>query len=75
MGFQHDLVQPATGREGGKTLGPSDAVQQASREVVKGTLDGSQFHASEISAKCPSKYNSRPDGPAATLCTRGDKSL
>jgi cytochrome c-type biogenesis protein CcmE len=52
-----------------------DTFKDRAEVVVKGTLDGSQFHASEISAKCPSKYQSRPDGPAQTLCTRGDKSL
>ena len=52
-----------------------DTFKDRAEVVVKGTLDGSQFHASEISAKCPSKYSARPDGPAATLCTRGDKSL
>ncbi len=52
-----------------------DTFKDRAEVVVKGTLDGAHFQASEISAKCPSKYQSRPDGPAATLCTRGDKSL
>ena len=52
-----------------------DTFKDRAEVVVKGTLEGNQFHASEISAKCPSKYSARPDGPAATLCTRGDKSL
>ncbi len=52
-----------------------DTFKDRAEVVVKGTLDGTQFHANEISAKCPSKYSTRPDGPAATLCTRGDKSL
>ncbi|MEO6955049.1 MAG: cytochrome c maturation protein CcmE [Polyangia bacterium] len=52
-----------------------DTFKDRAEVVVKGTLDGNQFHASEISAKCPSKYSTRPDGPAATMCTRGDKSL
>ena len=52
-----------------------DTFKDRAEVVVKGTLDGNQFHASEISAKCPSKYQSRPDGPAQTLCTSGNKSL
>ncbi len=52
-----------------------DTFKDRAEVVVKGTLDGNRFTASEISAKCPSKYSARPDGPAATLCTRGDKSL
>jgi cytochrome c-type biogenesis protein CcmE len=52
-----------------------DTFKDRAEVVVKGTLDGDRFQASEISAKCPSKYQARPDGPAATLCTRGDKSL
>jgi cytochrome c-type biogenesis protein CcmE len=52
-----------------------DTFKDRAEVVVKGTLVGTQFNASEISAKCPSKYSARPDGPAATLCTRGDKSL
>jgi len=52
-----------------------DTFKDRAEVVVKGTLEGAQFHASEISAKCPSKYQARPDGPGATLCTRGDKSL
>lgn len=52
-----------------------DTFKDRAEVVVKGTLDGNSFHASEISAKCPSKYSSRPDGPAATMCTGGaDKS-
>ncbi len=53
-----------------------DTFKDRAEVVVKGTLDGKQFSASEISAKCPSKYQSRPDGPAATLCTpRTQKNL
>ena len=53
-----------------------DTFKDRAEVVVKGTLDGNQFHASEISAKCPSKYSSRPDSAAAKMCTGGgDKSL
>ncbi len=52
-----------------------DTFKDRAEVVCKGSLDGNQFQASEISAKCPSKYSQRPEGPAATLCTHGDKSL
>jgi cytochrome c-type biogenesis protein CcmE len=53
-----------------------DTFKDRAEVVVKGTLaDGARFSASEISAKCPSKYSQAADGPAATLCTRGDKNV
>jgi cytochrome c-type biogenesis protein CcmE len=53
-----------------------DTFKDRAEVVVKGTLsDDNQFKASEISAKCPSKYQQKADGPAATLCTRGDKNV
>jgi cytochrome c-type biogenesis protein CcmE len=52
-----------------------DTFKDRAEVVVKGTLAGAQFKAREISAKCPSKYQSRVDGPAATLCTRGDANV
>ncbi|MCU1283382.1 MAG: cytochrome c-type biosis protein CcmE [bacterium] len=49
-----------------------DTFKDRAEVVCKGTLSDGKFDAREISAKCPSKYQARPDGPAATLCTRGD---
>jgi cytochrome c-type biogenesis protein CcmE len=49
-----------------------DTFKDRAEVVLKGSLTESRFDAREISAKCPSKYQARPDGPAATLCTRGD---
>ena len=52
-----------------------DTFKDRAEVVVKGTLTDGRFDAREISAKCPSKYQTRPDGPAATLCTRGDANV
>jgi cytochrome c-type biogenesis protein CcmE len=52
-----------------------DTFKDRAEVVLKGTLDGDRFNAQDISAKCPSKYQARPDGPAATLCTRGDSNV
>jgi len=52
-----------------------DTFKDRAEIVAKGQLDGDRFDAREISAKCPSKYQARPDGPAATLCTRGDANV
>src|SRR5437763_11923124 len=53
-----------------------DTFKDRAEVVLKGTLaDDTHFKASEISAKCPSKYQQKPDGPAATLCTRGDHNV
>jgi len=52
-----------------------DTFKDRAEVVVKGTLAGGTFSASEISAKCPSKYEQKVDGPAMTLCTRGDKNV
>ena len=52
-----------------------DTFKDRAEVVVKGTLADGRFDAREISAKCPSKYGTRPDGPAALMCTRGDKNV
>jgi cytochrome c-type biogenesis protein CcmE len=52
-----------------------DTFKDRAEVVVKGKLTGNSFKAHEISAKCPSKYQQRPDGPAMTMCTRGDKNV
>lgn len=52
-----------------------DTFKDRAEVVVKGTIADGKFEARDISAKCPSKYQSRPDGPAATLCTRGDENV
>ena len=52
-----------------------DTFKDRAEVVCKGTLSDGKFEAREISAKCPSKYQVRPDGPAATLCTRGDHNV
>jgi cytochrome c-type biogenesis protein CcmE len=50
-----------------------DTFKDRAEIVVKGTIADGRFEARDISAKCPSKYQAKPDGPAATLCTRGDE--
>ena len=53
-----------------------DTFKDRAEVVVKGTLeDGGRFKAHEISAKCPSKYEQKVDGPAMTMCTKGDKNV
>ena len=52
-----------------------DTFKDRAEVVVKGTLDKGVFDAREISAKCPSKYATKADGPAATMCTRGDQNV
>ena len=52
-----------------------DTFKDRAEVVLKGKLADGRFDAREISAKCPSKYQARPDGPAATLCTRGDTNV
>jgi cytochrome c-type biogenesis protein CcmE len=52
-----------------------DTFKDRAEIVVKGTIKSGTFEARDISAKCPSKYQAKPDGPAATLCTRGDQNV
>ena len=52
-----------------------DTFKDRAEVVVKGELTDGRFEAREISAKCPSKYATKPDGPAATMCTRGDTNV
>jgi cytochrome c-type biogenesis protein CcmE len=52
-----------------------DTFKNRAEIVVKGTIVDGTFEARDISAKCPSKYAAKPDGPAATLCTRGDENV
>jgi cytochrome c-type biogenesis protein CcmE len=52
-----------------------DTFKDRAEVVVKGELADGRFEAREISAKCPSKYATKPDGPAATMCTRGDTNV
>jgi cytochrome c-type biogenesis protein CcmE len=52
-----------------------DTFKDRAEVVVKGTLANGRFEAREISAKCPSKYQAKVDGPAATLCTKGDQNV
>jgi cytochrome c-type biogenesis protein CcmE len=52
-----------------------DTFKDKAEVVVKGTLKGPLFMATEISAKCPSKYDQKVDGVAATMCTKGDKNV
>jgi cytochrome c-type biogenesis protein CcmE len=52
-----------------------DTFKDGAEIVIKGQLmDVNQpFRASEISAKCPSKYQAGVNNPSTTMCTRGDK--
>ncbi len=52
-----------------------DTFKDRAEIVCKGTYADGKFEAREISAKCPSKYQVKADGPAATLCTRGDQNV
>jgi cytochrome c-type biogenesis protein CcmE len=53
-----------------------DTFKDRAEVVVKGTLaSGGEFHATEISAKCPSKYQQAADAPTVTMCTKGDKNV
>jgi cytochrome c-type biogenesis protein CcmE len=47
-----------------------DTFKDRAEVVVKGKLENGSFQASEISAKCPSKYSSAVDAPTVTMCTR-----
>jgi len=42
-----------------------DTFKADSEVVLTGTLDDAGFHATEMTAKCPSKYDAAPVGPAA----------
>jgi cytochrome c-type biogenesis protein CcmE len=46
-----------------------DTFKDGAEVVVKGELDGTSFHSTEVMAKCPSKYQAST-GPS-TLCTKG----
>jgi cytochrome c-type biogenesis protein CcmE len=52
-----------------------DTFKDRAEVVVRGTLAGTTFSATEISAKCPSKYQQKADSPAVTLCTKGDTNV
>ena len=46
-----------------------DTFKADSEVVLTGTLDDKGFHATEMTAKCPSKYDAAPAGPAARTAT------
>jgi cytochrome c-type biogenesis protein CcmE len=49
-----------------------DTFKDGAEVVVKGTLDGSAFHSTEVMAKCPSKYQATGgDNAVNTMCARG----
>ncbi len=52
-----------------------DTFKDRAEVVLKGELKDGAFHATEISAKCPSKYQAAADSPTVTMCTRGDKNV
>jgi len=52
-----------------------DTFKDRAEVVLKGTLSDGVFKASEISAKCPSKYQQAADAPSVTMCTKGDKNV
>jgi cytochrome c-type biogenesis protein CcmE len=41
-----------------------DTFKADSEVVLTGTMDAKGFHATEMTAKCPSKYDAAPAGPA-----------
>src|SRR5687768_9582835 len=46
-----------------------DTFKADSEVVLTGTMDDKGFHATEMTAKCPSKYDAAPAGPAETTVT------
>jgi len=52
-----------------------DTFKDRAEVVVKGQLAAGYFQASEIAAKCPSKYQTAADSPTVTMCTKGDKNV
>lgn len=52
-----------------------DTFKDRAEVVATGTLDGSTFKATAISAKCPSKYQQAADAPSVTMCTKGDTNV
>jgi cytochrome c-type biogenesis protein CcmE len=46
-----------------------DTFKADSEVVLTGTMDAKGFHATEMTAKCPSKYDAAPAGPAAQTTT------
>ena len=46
-----------------------DTFKADSEVVLTGTLQDNGFHATEMTAKCPSKYDAAPAGPAAKSST------
>ena len=46
-----------------------DTFKADSEVVLTGRLDDKGFHATEMTAKCPSKYDAAPAGPAAQTAT------
>jgi cytochrome c-type biogenesis protein CcmE len=46
-----------------------DTFKDGAEVVVKGELDGDQFHSTEVMAKCPSKYQAT-EAPK-NFCTKG----
>ena len=46
-----------------------DTFKADSEVVLTGTMDAKGFHATEMTAKCPSKYDAAPAGPAAEAAT------
>jgi cytochrome c-type biogenesis protein CcmE len=45
-----------------------DTFKDGAEVVVKGTLDGEEFKATEVMAKCPSKYQAQPG--AQSMCSQ-----
>lgn len=52
-----------------------DTFKDRAEVVVKGHLEPGYFAATEISAKCPSKYQQAADAPTVTMCTKGDTNV
>ena len=46
-----------------------DTFKADSEVVLTGTLQDNGFHATDMTAKCPSKYDAAPAGPAAQSST------
>lgn len=50
-----------------------DTFKEKAEVVIKGKLENDElFIAQEISAKCPSKYDSKVDPSMSTMCTKSD---
>lgn len=73
--YKFDVVNCGSTMEARYSGTVPDTFKDRAEVVLKGSIGDGRFNAQDVSAKCPSKYQAKPDGPAATLCTRGDTNV